>query len=48
MNDVKVFPKEDTVVVATEAAQYMTPGKEYTLHRVAAEKLIAKGAAIKK
>lgn len=48
MKDEKVMPREDVTVVATEAAQYLTPGKEYVLHRVAAQKLIDKGVATKK
>lgn len=45
MKDEKVMEREPVKVVATEAAQYMKPGAEYTLHRVAADKLIAKGVA---
>lgn len=43
--DVKVMPRDTVKVVATSNAQYMVPGKEYELHKVAAQKLIDKGAA---
>ena len=43
MKDQKVKPQDTVVVTATGLAQYMTPGKEYTLHRLAAEKLLLKG-----
>lgn len=46
--DEKVMPQDTVKVVATDQAQYMVKGNEYTLHRIAAGKLIASGKAILK
>lgn len=43
----KVRPKENTTIYGTEGSKFLKTGKKYIVHRVQAEKLIAKGAATK-
>lgn len=48
MKDEKVYPHDVVTVVATGNAQYMVKGSEYVLHKIAAQKLIDAGKAVKK
>jgi hypothetical protein len=41
-----VRPKEDVIIIATDAAKHLgAPGTEHVVHRVMAEKFVSQGVA---
>lgn len=43
----KVLPKDDVELIATGKTKFYADGEKFTAHSALAEKLIAKGAAVK-